>query len=42
MNITDEHFQIMANRATNENTSTVGHYLPLHAEEFITILKLAL
>ena len=42
MNITDEHFQIMANRATNQNSSTVGHYLPLHTEEFISILKLAL
>lgn len=42
MNITDEHFQIMADRATNNNTSTVGHYLPLHKEEFIEILKLAL
>ena len=42
MNITDEHFQVMANRATNQNSSTVGHYLPLHTEEFISILKLAL
>lgn len=42
MNISDEHFQIMADRATCQNTTTVGHYLPLHKEEFIEILKLAL
>lgn len=42
LNITDVHFEEMANRATNNDTNTVGHYIPLHVKEIIEILKLAL
>lgn len=40
--ITDEHFELMAMRATNNNQSTVGNYIPLDASKFVDILKLAL
>lgn len=41
-NIDDTHFFEMADRATNHNTHTVGHYIPLDNEKFIAILNLAL
>lgn len=41
LNITEEHFEAMALRATNNNTSTVGHYIPLDKDKFIEILHLA-
>lgn len=41
LNITEEHFEDMALRATNNNTSTVGHYIPLDKDKFIEILHLA-
>ncbi len=37
-----EHFKDMAMRATNDDKNTVGHYIPLHAKEFMEILELAL
>ena len=37
-----EHFEEMAMRATNNDTSTFGHYIPLHKKEFIEILEMAL
>ncbi|PKM52216.1 MAG: alcohol dehydrogenase [Firmicutes bacterium HGW-Firmicutes-7] len=42
LNIDDSAFEEMAMRATDHDTSTVGHYIPLHKKEFIEILKLAL
>lgn len=42
MEITDEHFNDMAMRATKQGTETVGHYVPLDQEKFIKILNLAL
>lgn len=42
LNIDDTHFEEMANRATGNNQNPVGHYVPLHVEEFVEILKLAL
>ncbi len=42
MDIDDTHFEEMADRATNNGTSTVGHYYPLDKEKFIAVLKLAL
>ena len=42
MNIDDTHFDEMADRATKNNTSQVGHYYPLDKERFIEVLKLAL
>lgn len=42
LNIDDKHFEEMANRATNNNQNPVGHYIPLHVDEFVNILKLAL
>lgn len=42
LNIDDSDFLEMAMRATNNDTSTVGHYIPLHKKEFIEILSLAL
>ena len=42
MNIDDTHFDEMADRATKNNTSPVGHYYPLDKERFIEVLKLAL
>lgn len=41
LNIGDKHFEEMALRATNNNTSTVGHYIPLDKNKFIDILHLA-
>jgi alcohol dehydrogenase YqhD (iron-dependent ADH family) len=41
LQISDEHFEIMANRATKGNTSPVGHYIPLDVKRFVDILKLA-
>jgi alcohol dehydrogenase YqhD (iron-dependent ADH family) len=42
MEIDDSHFEEMADRATSNGTSTVGHYYPLDKEKFIEVLKLAL
>jgi alcohol dehydrogenase YqhD (iron-dependent ADH family) len=42
MGIDDTHFEEMANRATNHDTASVGHYVPLHVKEFVEILKLAI
>lgn len=42
MGIGSEHFEEMADRATNNGTSTVGHYYPLDKDKFIEVLKLAL
>ncbi|MGH4124735.1 MAG: iron-containing alcohol dehydrogenase [Clostridium sp.] len=42
LNIDDSAFEEMAIRATNNDTTTAGHYIPLHKKEFIEILKLAL
>lgn len=42
LGITNEHFEEMANRATNNDTLTVGHYLALDKQKFIEILTLAL
>lgn len=36
-----EHFNDMAMRATNNDTSTCGHYIPIHAKEFVEILEMA-
>lgn len=41
VNIDDAHFEEMALRATNNNTQTVGHYIPLDKDKFVAILKLA-
>lgn len=41
LNITNEHFEEMALRATQNNTCTVGHYLPLDKDRIIDILCLA-
>ena len=41
LQISDEHFEIMANRATKDNTSPVGHYISLDVKRFVDILKLA-
>lgn len=40
--ITDERFELMAMRATNNDQSTAGHYIPLYTSKFVDILKLAL
>ena len=40
LNITDEHFDLMAKRATRNGT--IGHYIPLDEGSFIGILKLAI
>ena len=40
LGIDDKDFEVMAQRATSGGT--VGHYVPLDAERFIEILKLAL
>lgn len=42
MNIDNTHFVEMADRATKNNTSPVGHYYPLDKERIIEVLKLAL
>ena len=42
MEIDDSHFEEMADRATSNGTSTVGHYYTLDKEKFIEVLKLAL
>ena len=41
LGITDEHFEKMALRATKNNTSPVGHYIPLDKDRFIEVLRLA-
>lgn len=41
LNITNEHFEEMALRATQNNRCTVGHYLPLDKDRIIDILCLA-
>jgi hypothetical protein len=40
--IDESNFELMANRATKNNTNTIGHYKALGVEEFIDILKLSL
>lgn len=40
--ITDDKFELMSMRATNNDTSTVGHYYPLDSAKFIEVLQLAL
>lgn len=40
--ITDEHFEVMANRATVNDTSSVGHLKSLYTDDIIKILRLAL
>lgn len=42
LGISEEHFETMAKRATNDNASTVGHYIPLDSKKIIEILHLAL
>ncbi len=42
LNIDDSKFEEMANKATKNNTSPVGHYMALDNEKIIEILKLAL
>ncbi len=42
LKIDDSHFEEMANRATNDGTGTVGHYIALDKKKFIEILRLAL
>ncbi|WP_417027133.1 iron-containing alcohol dehydrogenase [Baileyella intestinalis] len=42
MGIDDKDFEDMADRATSNGTSTVGHYYPLDKEKFIDVLRLAL
>lgn len=42
INIDESHFEEMALRATNNDTQTVGHYIPLNKDRFIEILKLSL
>ncbi|MCR4716029.1 MAG: iron-containing alcohol dehydrogenase [Lachnospiraceae bacterium] len=41
LQITDEQFKTMALRATKNDTTTVGHYLPLNATKIVEILELA-
>lgn len=40
--ITNGKFELMSLRATNNDTSTVGHYYPLDSAKFIEVLELAL
>ncbi|HCM88892.1 MULTISPECIES: iron-containing alcohol dehydrogenase [Vagococcus] len=40
--IDNTHFEEMANRATKNDSQTVGHLKPLNSEDIINILKLAL
>src|SRR3712207_5692678 len=42
LNIDNTYFEEMALRATNNNSSTVGHYIPLDKHKIISILNLAL
>jgi len=42
MDIDDTHFKEMANRATNNDTNTIGHYLELTNKEIIEILYKAI
>ncbi|MFV0379247.1 MAG: iron-containing alcohol dehydrogenase [Anaerorhabdus sp.] len=42
LNIDKKHFNIMANRATNNNKNPIGHYIKLYNEDIIDILTLAL
>lgn len=42
LNINDAHFEEMALRATNNNSSTIGHYIPLDKSKIISILNIAL
>ena len=41
-NITNEAFDIMAQRATDNDTHTVGHYIPLNAAKIVDVLNLCL
>lgn len=41
LGINDEHFEDMALRATKNNSSPVGHYIPLDKDKFIEVLRLA-
>ncbi|KGM97846.1 alcohol dehydrogenase [Clostridium novyi A str. 4552] len=42
LNINNTYFEEMALRATNNNSSTVGHYIPLDKPKIVSILNLAL
>ncbi len=42
LGIDERDFSTMADRATDNGTKTVGHYIPLNREKFIAVLKLAL
>lgn len=42
LGITEEHFEVMANRATKDGAQPVGHYILLDPVRFTEILKLAL
>ena len=42
LNINSDHFEEMANRATNNNSSTIGHYYPLDNKKIIEVLELCL
>lgn len=39
LDVREEDFEVMAMRATKNNTQTVGHYLPLDAGKIISILQ---
>jgi hypothetical protein len=41
MGIDDKDFYAMADRATGNGTKTVGHYIPLDKEGFVSVLRLA-
>lgn len=41
-NINEDKFEMMALKATKNNTIKVGHYIPLDSEEIIKVLKLSL
>ena len=41
LNIGREHFKEMADRATNNDASPVGHYVPVDVKRFVEILEAA-
>lgn len=41
LNIDETHFEQMANRATNDDSQTVGHLMPLTSSDIIAIFQLA-
>jgi alcohol dehydrogenase YqhD (iron-dependent ADH family) len=42
LGIDNKDFNIMADRATDKGTKTVGHYIPLDKAKFVSVLNLAL